>query len=156
MVTLQEVIQVEATPEEAFAFVSDFANSQRWDPGVRVSRREDTGPVAVGSTFRLMVSFRKATLPMTYRITEFDPPRRVVLHGEGSTVLAVDEIVVEPVGRSEGPGPRARISYRADLRMRGPLAMVEPFLRPSFRAMGTRALAGLRSALDERSAAARG
>ena len=143
MVTLIEVIEVSRPLEEAFAFVSDFVNAERWDPGVKESRREGDGPVGIGATYRLVVTFRNSTLPMTYRIVQFENPRRVVLRGEGSTVEAVDEISFEPVGR------RTRITYRAELRMRGPLALVEPFLHRAFDRMGKRAVAGLRDALDE-------
>lgn len=148
MVTLLEVIEVERSLEEAFAFASDFANAERWDPGVRESRRDDPGPVAPGATYRLVVTFRKTTLPMTYRISELDPPNRVVLRGEGSTVRAVDELRFERAG-----GDRTRITYRADLHMRGLLALAEPFLRRAFDRMGKRAVAGLRDALNQPSAA---
>ena len=148
MGTLLEVIEVERPLEEAFAFASDFANAERWDPGVTESRRDDPGPVGPGATYRLVVAFRKTTLPMTYRITEFDPPNRVVLRGEGAAIHAVDEIRFERAGRG-----RTRITYRADLRMRGLLALVEPILRGAFDRMGKRAVAGLRDALDQPSAA---
>lgn len=148
MTTLIEVIEVDRPIDQAFAFVSDFSNAERWDPGVKESRKESRGAVGVGSTFRLAVTFRGSTLPMTYRIVEFEPPRRVVLRGEGSTVGAVDEIQLE------GRGQRTRITYRADLRMRGLLALAEPFLRGSFDRMGKRAVAGLKHALDEPTAAA--
>jgi dehydrogenase/reductase SDR family protein 12 len=147
MVTLIEVTEVARPLKEAFAFVSDFANAERWDPGVKESRREDDGPLGIGATYRLVVTFRNTSLPMTYRIVEFQPPWRVVLRGEGSTIKAVDEISFEPVGE------RTRITYRAELRMRGPLALVEPFLRGAFDRMGKRAIAGLRDALDEPSSA---
>jgi carbon monoxide dehydrogenase subunit G len=148
MVTLLETIEVDRPLNEAFAFVSDFANAEDWDPGVVESRREDDGPVGIGATYRLVVRFRGTSLPMTYRIVEFHPPRRVVLRGEGSTVRAVDEISLEPVGN------RTRLTYRADLRMRGLLAVTEPFLRRAFDRMGKRAVEGLRQALDHPSSAA--
>jgi dehydrogenase/reductase SDR family protein 12 len=148
MVTLLEVIEVNRSLEEAFAFASDFSNAERWDPGVKESRHEGAAAVGVGATYRLIVTFRKTSLPMTYRITEFDPPNRVVLRGQGSTVRAVDEIRFERAGRD-----RTRITYRADLRMRGLLVLVEPFLRGAFDRMGKRAAAGLRDALNQPSAA---
>jgi dehydrogenase/reductase SDR family protein 12 len=148
MVKLVEVIEVDRPLDEAFAFASDFSNAERWDPGVRESRREAGAAAGVGATYRLIVMFRKTSLPMTYRITEFDPPNTVVLHGEGSTVRAVDEIRFERTGRD-----RTRITYRADLQMRGLLVLFEPFLRGAFDRMGKRAVAGLRDALNKPSPA---
>jgi carbon monoxide dehydrogenase subunit G len=142
MVTLFETIEVGCSTAEAFEFVSDFANAEAWDPGVKESRRVGNGPVGVGAVFRLVVMFRGTSLPMTYRIVEYQPPRRVVLHGEGATVDAVDEILLEPVGG------RTRLTYRADLKMRGILALATPFLRGAFDRMGKRAVEGLRRALD--------
>ena len=69
--------------DEAFAFVADFANAARWDPGVATSTRLDAGPVGVGSRYRLGIRMGGRVAPMEYRITTFEPSRRVVLVGSG-------------------------------------------------------------------------
>ena len=144
MVRVREIIEVTASPNDAFDYVADFANSAEWDPGVESAERVGSGPIGVGSEYRLVVTFRKTRLPMTYRCTEYESPRRVVLEGEGSTIHALDEIVVEPSPSGSG----SRITYTADLSMKGVLKAAEPFLRGAFDAMGERALAGMKRELD--------
>jgi carbon monoxide dehydrogenase subunit G len=145
MVVLREELDVGVPVEEAFAFVGDFANAQVWDPGVETSRNATGSPVGVGTRYDLIVIFGDRRLPMTYEVTAFDPPRRVVLHGTGSTVTAVDDIRFEPT--SSG----TRIHYTADLRLRGVARIIEPLLIGRFRETGRQAMAGMTAAFASRS-----
>jgi len=145
MVVLREELDVDVPVEEAFAFVGDFANAQVWDPGVETSRNATGSPVGVGTRFDLIVIFGDRRLPMTYEVTVFDPPRRVVLHGTGPTVTAVDDIRFEP--KSSG----TRIHYTADLRLRGVARIIEPLLIGRFRETGRQAMAGMTAAFASRS-----
>jgi len=95
MPLLQETLEIDRPLEDVFAFVGDFANTKHWDPGVADSRQVTEGAVTVGTRYAVEVVFNGRRLPMTYEVTEWDPPNRVVLHGEGSTVTAVDDIRFE-------------------------------------------------------------
>ena len=98
MTRLHEEIETPLPLDVAFPFVADFANSSRWDPGVRSSERIDPGPLGVGARYRLGVRMGGRFAPMEYRISALEPMRRVVLTGSGSGVSAVDEIRFEPIG----------------------------------------------------------
>lgn len=137
VISLRETIEVGGAPQEAFAYVADFANTQEWDPGVREAEKLTDGSVDVGTEYRVVAEFRGREIPMRYRVVRFEPPGRVVLEGEGRTVSAVDDIRFEPTGRG------TRIVYAADLEMKGLLRLLEPFLRGAFVTMGRRALDGL-------------
>jgi carbon monoxide dehydrogenase subunit G len=141
MTVLHEELEVDRPVEEVFGFVGDFANAERWDPGVAASTALTEGPVRVGSRYALTVVFNGRQLPMTYQVTAYDPPRRVELRGTGSTVKALDDIRFEATGRG------TRIRYTADLRLRGPLRLGEPLLRSRFEETGRRAIQGMREAL---------
>jgi carbon monoxide dehydrogenase subunit G len=142
MTVLREELEVERPLEEVFAFVGDFSNAERWDPGVADSRAVTDGPVRVGSRYALTVLFNGRRLPMTYEVTDYDPPNRVVLAGSGSTVTAVDDIRFEATERG------TRIRYTADLRLKGPLRVLEPFMARKFQAVGDAAMTGMRAALE--------
>jgi carbon monoxide dehydrogenase subunit G len=148
MPRLHEIIETALPPEDAFAFVADFANAQHWDPGVATSERVGSGPVAVGATYRLGIRMRGRVSPMTYRVTVYEAPRRVVLAGKGSGVRAVDEIRFEPAGTG------TRVDYTADITLTGLLMLALPFSRATFEKIASDALAGMKRALDERAAAA--
>jgi dehydrogenase/reductase SDR family protein 12 len=142
MVLLEQELEVSRSLDETFAFVGDFANTKRWDPGVAQAEKVTDGPIGVGTRYRLRVLFNGRELPMTYEVTAWDPPNHVVLKGEGSTVRATDEIRFEAIGTG------TRISYRADVRLRGPLALAEPLFRRRFEETGKKAMAGMKAALE--------
>jgi dehydrogenase/reductase SDR family member 12 len=143
MTTLNGQIQTPLSTGLAFAYVADFANAKRWDPGVAASERLDEGPVGVGSRFRLEVRLGGRVAPMEYRISAFEPPNRVVLVGAGSGVSAIDEIRFEPVDGG------TRIDYAAEIRLGGLLRLVQPLLGSAFAKVGRDALGGMQRALDD-------
>ncbi len=145
MVVLREELEVDEPVEDAFAFVGDFANSAIWDPGVAESRNVTGGPIGVGTRYDLIVVFGERSLPMTYEVTVFDPPHRVVLRGTGSTVNAVDDIRFEPTPRG------TKILYTADLRLKGLMRAAEPLMRGRFEETGSQAIAGIKRAFEARS-----
>lgn len=143
MPILRERVETTLPIDDAFAFVADFANSQRWDPGTATSESVDGGPPRVGARYRLGVRMAGRVAPMEYRITDFEPPRRVVLRGEGSHVAAVDDIrfTATPTGTA--------IDYTADIRLTGLLRFIQPFLGRAFASIGQEAAAGMRDTLNE-------
>jgi carbon monoxide dehydrogenase subunit G len=143
MTRLHETIETTLSVDVAFPFIADFANSERWDPGVRSSVRLDEGPVAVGATYKLVVRMGGRFAPMEYRVTEIELGRRVVLAGKGSSVTAVDEIRFEPAG--EG----TRIDYTADIKLGGLLGLLQPLLGGAFRKVASDARDGMKRTLDE-------
>ena len=148
MPTLRETIETTLPRDDAFAFISDFANSAAWDPGTATSERIDPGPVGVGARYRLGVRMRGAVAPMEYRITTFDAPRRVVLAGAGSGVRATDDISFDAtVGGT-------RIEYVAEIHLTGWKRILEPLLGGSFAKIAREARDGMERTLDERARAA--
>ncbi len=143
MPILREHIQTSLPIDEAFAFVADFANSKDWDPGVATSSRIDDGPLGVGARFDLGVQMRGRVTPMEYEITTFDSPNRVVLTGSGSGVAAVDDI------RFQSTEAGTDIEYIADIRLRGLMRLVEPFVGGAFAEIGRNARDGMQRKLAE-------
>ena len=85
-----------------------------------------------------MAVFLGRQTPLTYRIVEYDPPHAVTFRGESSTVVSLDRITFE----SSEQG--TRITYDADLALKGPFKLADPLLGVAFKRVGDRALAGLR------------
>ena len=80
--------------------------------------------------------------PMEYRITTYEPSRRVVLVGSGSGVDAVDDIRFEPT--PDG----TRIDYQAEIRLRGILRLLSPFAGGAFARIARNARDGMQRTLD--------
>jgi hypothetical protein len=128
-------------PDEAFAYLSDFSTSAEWDPGIVEAKRVGAGPVVEGSVFRLVAEFLGRKTPLTYRVVECESPRAVTFVGENATVVSHDRITFETIPTG------TRVSYDADLRLKGLLSLADPLLALAFNHVGERALAGLREVL---------
>lgn len=136
-VRLVEQRRVRRPQAEVFDYVSDFSNSAAWDPGVSLSRKVVDGPVSIGSRYELEVLFGNRLLPMTYEITAYEPPNRVVLVGRGDKIGAVDVIEVR------ADGGETVVDYTADLTFHGLIKYLVPVFGPTLRKVGKRALDGL-------------
>lgn len=75
-------------------------------------------------------------------MTELNDGRRIVLAGDGEKATSVDEIVVEPAG------PGSRITYTAEIKLKGLRRLAEPLLKPLLAKTADEGLAGLRQTLD--------
>ncbi len=150
MTRLRERIQTPLPIEDAFAYLADFANSEEWDPGVATAERIGAGEVGVGTRFRLGVRQGDRVTPMEYRITIFEPPRRVVLVGSGSRVEATDDI------RFEANAAGTVVEYIADINLTGILRLAQPFMGGTFRRIAEDASDGISRTLAARAASAQG
>jgi carbon monoxide dehydrogenase subunit G len=143
MTRLIETATTSLDPATAFAHVGDFANIDRWDPGVVNAEKVTSGPAGVGTTYGLTLSYGGPTMTMEYRVLELDPDRRIVLEGTGARVHAIDTISFEPVGTG------TKITYQADLRLTGIARLAQPFMKSRFAKIGDGAGKGLRKWLAE-------
>ena len=140
-------IETRWTPEEAFAYLSDFSTSEEWDPGVVEAERVGVeavgggavggGPVGEGTEFRLVAEFLGHKTPLTYRVVEYELSTAVTFVGENATVVSHDRITFETTATG------TRVTYDAELSLKGLLRLADPLLALAFTRVGDRALAGL-------------
>ena len=83
MPVITETVESDLHVEATFDYVANFENIVEWDPGVTAVRKVTDGDPAVGTEYDLDLQYGGSPLTMTYRITEWDPPRRVVLERAG-------------------------------------------------------------------------
>jgi hypothetical protein len=143
MPVITETVETPLPVEAAFDYVANFEHIVEWDPGVTAVRKTTDGPPSVGSEYDLDLNYGGSPIFMTYRITEWDPPRRVVLEGDGDRTVAVDRISfsASAVGSS--------VEYQADIRMKGVYRVAEPFLGRLLRRIGEGAAEGLARRMHE-------
>lgn len=127
---------------EAFDYLADFTNTAHWDPGIVRAEKLTDGPVGVGTQFRVEAKFMGRTTPLVYVMTAFEPPNRFVVSGENSTVTSLDEITVEAVGDG------CRVTYDAELKLKGAAKLFDPVLGLAFDRIADKAIAGLEKALN--------
>ena len=131
--------------ERAFDFVADFSTTQEWDPGIQTAKRLGDRPIGVGSRFELVSRFGSTEQTIVYEITAYDRPSSVTFVGESKTFRGTDVISF-----SEDDAGGTRVTYVADLGLKGPMALAMPFIRGRLDAMSDDAVDGLRRALDAR------
>jgi hypothetical protein len=142
MARYQATVQSHRPAAETFAYLATFSNAAEWDPGVLVGQQLDAGPVRLGTRFRLVVPFLGLRMSLTYHVTSYQPGHEVTLAAASTLLRASDRIAV--TGGADG----SAVSYAAEVRLRGPLHLLDPILRPGFRAVADRAAAGLARALS--------
>ena len=136
-----EQIEVARPAADAFRYIADFEHTAEWDPGIAESKRLTEGAVRVGSQFDVVALFRGKRQRFRYTVTELDDGRRIVLAGEGEKATSVDTIVVE----ADGAG--SRITYTADVKLKGLRRIAEPLLKPMLAKTAEEGLAGLKKTL---------
>ena len=129
---------------ETFGYLATFSNAAEWDPGVLAGERLDAGPLGAGSRFRLKVPFLGARMSLTYEVIKLVPGREVQLGAANAVLRSTDRIVV--TGAADG----STVRYDAEVRLRGPLRVLDLLLQPGFRVVAERAAAGLADALSRR------
>jgi hypothetical protein len=127
--------------DEAFSYMSDFANAQYWDPSVVSALRIDDGELAVNSEFELTVRFAGRDKTLRYQITSLDPARLVTFTSSDGALWSSDALTFE--SRAGG----CEVTYSAELRFTGVAAIANPILSLLFRRLGDRARDSLREIL---------
>lgn len=127
--------------DEVFEYLSDFSTAREWDPGVVAAERVVDTPPAEGAQFRLDTEFLGRKTELTYRIVDFEAPTSVTFFGENTTVVSCDRITFEETDFG------TRVTYEANLRLKGPIRIADPLLAIAFRRVGDRALRGLKRRL---------
>jgi len=140
-VHIRKQIEVARPVDDVFRYVADFSHAAEWDPGIAESRALTDGPVRKGSEFEVVAVFRGSRQTFHYVVTELEQDRRVVLEGDGAKASSIDTVTFDAAG--EG----TRLTYEADLRLKGARRVAEPFLRGTMERMGDDALSGLKSVL---------
>ncbi len=126
------------TPEAAFAYMADLRNFAEWDPGV--SKAELVAGEEPGSdaTYRVTVS----GMTLEYKTKEFQPPSEVYVVAKNTLLESRDRITV--AARADGGSD---VTYDAELRLNGPLSLLDPLLAIVFDRIGDKAAAGLERAI---------
>ncbi|MFE3640924.1 SRPBCC family protein [Streptomyces sp. NPDC059169] len=73
----EATVVIDRPVEEVFAFLADGENDPAFSPRVQQMAKTTDGPTAVGTVYRSTVKDAGMTTHREFRISEFDPPRRI-------------------------------------------------------------------------------
>lgn len=117
-----ESVVIDRSPDDVWAFISDFFNSPRVRPGALALRRTSPGPLGIGSVIqgRQMILGFETRFTMT--LTEFDPPHRAVVTLASRPVSGAIRTALEPT--IDG----TRMDRTTDLEFHPALKLLSPLL----------------------------
>jgi uncharacterized protein YndB with AHSA1/START domain len=115
MAPIVNSIEISRSPEDVFAYLTDFSHSTEWQENLISATVEGDRPVGVGSHVRMTRRIGKSERTMTNEVTEHDPPRSFAFRGIDGPVRAKGTGTVEPVG----DGTRSRITFELDFEGHG-------------------------------------
>lgn len=141
MARYRDVISSPRPAEEVFAYMARFSNVSEWDPTAAEAEPLGEGEPGLGSRFHVLVRWLGREIELEYEITEFDPPRRLVLRAENATTVSEDtvEIAARPGG--------SEMTYDARLDLKGIARVFDPLFGLAFKRLGDNAASGLRREL---------
>ena len=125
MPTVSRTFSVNPPPTEVVDYLKDFANAEEWDPGTQTCTRSDTGPVAEGASWHNVSKIFGVTAELTYVLRELTD-NTLVFVGTNKSSTSTDTITVEP----DGTG--SKLTYRADLEMKGAAKLLNPVMKLAF------------------------
>jgi carbon monoxide dehydrogenase subunit G len=127
MITVERTVEVDKAVGAVFTYLSDFTNTEHWDPGTVRTTRSDDGPLRVGATFHNVSSYRDRQTELDYAVMRYEPDVHLTFTGTNKTVEATDDMAF----RADGD-ERTVITYRAHFRFKGLARLAEPFLKRGF------------------------
>ena len=116
-------IDIGRAPEEVFAYVTDPATMNEWQPRV-TSGRMDRTPTVVGAHCLTTRKIGGATREVVTEITEYDPPRRWADRGIAGPIRAVVSVTVDPLDE----GTRSCVTIELDFEGHGIGKVLVPLL----------------------------
>ena len=120
---VERTFTVSRSVEDVFDYLSDFENTNHWDPGTIETRRTG-GDGGIGTTYANRSSFAGREVELTYETIGFDRPTFFSARGTNPQSTATDSMTFTR------DGDRTQIHYRADFQFRGIVKYLAPLVLP--------------------------
>jgi uncharacterized protein YndB with AHSA1/START domain len=130
MSAVREVIDVDRSPDEVFAYVTDPSHLPDWQLSAVSALRLDEGPLHEGSRVKVTRRIGSREMPMTVEYTEVVPPHSWGLHGVDGPVRPRVHGEIQPLD----DGRRSRVTIDVDFEGHGLGKVLVPLVvRPQLR-----------------------
>jgi carbon monoxide dehydrogenase subunit G len=127
-VDFEQAIEIARPADEVFAFLADFENNPRWQGGMRSCTWTSREEQVVGSTYVQEARFLGRRIDTHFRVTEYEPGRKISIESTKSTFPIQVTRKVEPLG--EG---RCRVTAHIRGQPTGLLRLFSGMVRGSVR-----------------------
>ncbi|MEX2612366.1 MAG: SRPBCC family protein [Gaiellaceae bacterium] len=115
MAPIVHSVEISRSPEDVFAYLTDFSRSSEWQENLVSASVEGGDPLRVGSHVKMTRRIGRSERKMTNEVIEHNPPRSFGFRGIDGPIRAIGKGTVEPVG----DGARSRFTMELDFEGRG-------------------------------------
>ncbi|MFF0205001.1 SRPBCC family protein [Streptomyces sp. NPDC005017] len=130
MTAIRESIDVDRTPEDVFAYVTNPSHLPEWQLSAVTAEQLDEGPMHPGSRVKVTRRLGSREVPMTVEFDTLDPPYSWDLHGVEGPVRPRTHGSIEPLD----DGRRSRVTIEIDFEGHGLGKVLLPLVvRPQVR-----------------------
>jgi hypothetical protein len=145
MAPIVHSIEISRSPEDVFAFMTDFRHAAEWQENLISANVEGEGPFGVGSRVKMTRRVAGSERTMTNEVTGHDPPRSFAFRGVDGPIRAKGRGTVEPVG----DGTSSRVTFELDFEGHGIGKLLVPLVvRRQARSDVTKSYARLKERLE--------
>ena len=139
---VERTFTVSRSTEDVFDYLSDFENTNEWDPGT-IETRRTSGDGGLGTIYANTSTFAGRRTELTYETVGFDRPTFFSARGTNKTATATDSLTFTR------DGERTQIHYRADFQFHGLVKLVAPLVvKPRLTSLADETVEQLRRALE--------
>lgn len=149
MIRIEREIDVDRPAAEVFERLVRIEDLPRWQPAIVEAAITSDGPVAVGSTVRLVVSAGGRRTEATGRVIEFEDGRRLGLDATVGPASVNARVEITPISASS-----SRVVVATDIALGGMLRFVEAMARGRIESEAPAAAAALKEWLEAGSGSA--
>ena len=125
MTSVERTFAVDADAAAVVAYLTDFGNTEQWDPATQRTTRLEAGPVGPGSSWLNVSKVFGRESEITYTLRQLTDDMLVFV-GENDTLTSIDTITVRPRGTG------SEINYRVELTLHGLAKLATPAMKLEF------------------------
>ena len=121
MAPIIQSIEIARSPEDVFAYIDDLSRHGEWQDSILSTKVETEGPTRVGTRVTDTRKVPGGPRPVTYEVTEHDPPRKASFKGISGPIRPIGTMTVEPSGNG------SRVTIQLELVGHGLGKLMAPF-----------------------------
>ena len=141
---VERTFTVSLPPEAVFAYLSDFENTEEWDPGT-IKTRRTSGDGGLGTTYENTSEFMGRKTELDYETITYEQPTRFQCRGRNKTATATDSMTFTPAGDG------TQIHYRADFEFHGVAKLVAPLVvKPKLSSLADETIEQIKKTLEKK------
>ena len=141
MPSVERTITVDQPPVKVWAYMSDFTNTEDWDPPT-ISTERTSGDGGVGTRYHNVSKILGREKEIEYTVLEYVDLARLQLSGDAGSVKMLDTITLEPTGAG------TTLTYHLDLTPRGSVKLARPLMPVALKILADRVASSLEEKLN--------